>query len=195
MVAEDEKELLGAGLFQDRTQSQILAIQTEHDVTGTLHRLGLTQDVEDRDPGGLGHELRRYPILFHRGIVLDAAKIPAEERMAGQPKELVAVLGSHRQRVWTYPAAKINNIVPSPDGFRPRSHLYAVTAIASYDVWAVGDTDNGTVGDVLIEHWDGSTWTYQTGPSGGGHRLRGGNGTIRPSLAARRPTRSRSGCR
>lgn len=32
---------------------------------------------------------------------LDPAAIPAEERLAWQPKELVAVLGSHRQRMWT----------------------------------------------------------------------------------------------
>src|SRR5204862_2497516 len=29
-------------------------------------------------------------------------------------------------------------------------------------------TDNGTVGNVLIEHWDGSAWTLQVGPQPGG---------------------------
>ncbi len=58
-------------------------------------------------------------------------------------------------------------IVPSPNGPRPQNHLYAVTVIASNDVWAVGYGDDGVfVGQLLIEHWNGSTWTLQIGPGG-----------------------------
>src|SRR5205807_1362041 len=43
---------------------------------------------------------------------LDAAKIPAAERNAMQPKELVAVLGEHRGRHW----GRVVGLAYSPDG-------------------------------------------------------------------------------
>jgi WD40 repeat protein len=45
---------------------------------------------------------------------LDAAQIPAEERFAWQPKELVAVLGTHRQR--PFGQVRRNGMALSPDG-------------------------------------------------------------------------------
>jgi WD40 repeat protein/serine/threonine protein kinase len=41
--------------------------------------------------------LRQFPSLLDK---LDPGRIPADERFAWQPKELVAVLGEHRQRHW-----------------------------------------------------------------------------------------------
>src|SRR5262249_17793020 len=43
---------------------------------------------------------------------LDPAKIPAAERFAWEPKELVAVLGEHRQRHWGH----VKALAASPDG-------------------------------------------------------------------------------
>ena len=43
---------------------------------------------------------------------LDPATIPAEERFAWQPKELVAVLGEHRGQRW----GGVVNVAYSPDG-------------------------------------------------------------------------------
>jgi WD40 repeat protein len=43
---------------------------------------------------------------------LDAAALPAEERVAGQPKEIVAILGSNRGRHW----AALTYLALSPDG-------------------------------------------------------------------------------
>src|SRR5437899_9896404 len=74
-----------------------------------------------RSPG-----FRRAAINTHLGVVvaallaaqtpsfdqLDAAAIPKEERIAGQPKELVAVLGSNRGRHWHH----IICMARSPDG-------------------------------------------------------------------------------
>src|SRR5262245_51996533 len=48
---------------------------------------------------------------------LDPAQIPAEERFDWQPKELVAVLGSHRGRHW----AAVSAVAFSPDGKRVAS--------------------------------------------------------------------------
>ena len=60
--------------------------------------------------------------------------------------------------------------VPEPPG-AARSELAAVAAIAPDDVWAVGDWDTGTLSaehraivHVLIEHWDGSTWSVVPAP-------------------------------
>jgi hypothetical protein len=43
---------------------------------------------------------------------LDPASIPADERFAWQPKELVAVLGEHRMRHWSF----LRDVAISPDG-------------------------------------------------------------------------------
>jgi len=45
------------------------------------------------------------------------------------------------------------------------SILYAITALSSNDVWAVGTYYNGSNGNVpLTIHWDGSSWTQQNAP-------------------------------
>src|SRR5262249_35155201 len=46
---------------------------------------------------------------FHQ---LDPAAIPKEERFAGQPKELVAILGTNRGRHWGW----LHSLAHSPDG-------------------------------------------------------------------------------
>jgi WD40 repeat protein len=45
---------------------------------------------------------------------LDAGAIPAEERFDWQPRELIAVLGSHRGRHW----GGIESVAYSPDGMQ-----------------------------------------------------------------------------
>ncbi len=58
-------------------------------------------------PGPAGRPPVRSPL-----DELDAAQIPTIERFAWQPRELVAVLGEHRQRHWGYVGA----VACSPDG-------------------------------------------------------------------------------
>lgn len=46
--------------------------------------------------------------------------------------------------------------------------LSAITAISANDVWAVGNTNNGSpVTDTLIEHWNGTSWSSVTGQNPG----------------------------
>ncbi|MEO8973437.1 MAG: hypothetical protein ABI406_17765 [Ktedonobacteraceae bacterium] len=47
--------------------------------------------------------------------------------------------------------------------------LSAITAISANDVWAVGNTDNGSPGtnNALIEHWNGKSWSNVTGQNPG----------------------------
>src|SRR5262249_22586889 len=54
----------------------------------------------------------RPPKDFNPLDKLDAAQIPAEERLDWQPKELVAILGSHGQRH----LAPVTGVAYSPDG-------------------------------------------------------------------------------
>jgi hypothetical protein len=58
--------------------------------------------------------------------------------------------------------------VPTPSPGTTGNVLYAVVAVASNDVWAVGQQ----IGDVgpdqpLVEHWDGSRWSVVPAPGGG----------------------------
>jgi serine/threonine protein kinase/WD40 repeat protein len=65
---------------------------------------------ENRDPKP---EEKMPPRREPAGLdALAADQIPSAERIAGQPKELVAVLGEHRQRHW----APVTCIACSPDG-------------------------------------------------------------------------------
>ena len=75
---------------------------------------------------------------------LDPANIPAAERFAWQPKELVAVLGEHRQRHW----GSATLVVASPDG---RRYASAGDDLA-IRVW---DADSMAEVAVLKGHTDG----------------------------------------
>src|SRR5690349_8242869 len=58
-------------------------------------------------------------------------------------------------------------VVASPN-VGPDNTLYAVTAQAAGDVWAVGAALDVTSGyhQTLVEHWDGSAWTVVASPNG-----------------------------
>ena len=51
-------------------------------------------------------------------------------------------------------------VVPTPNSGQRNNYLNSVTAIASDDVWAVGQEDDNS-GDfwTLVMHWDGKAWT------------------------------------
>jgi S-layer homology domain len=51
-------------------------------------------------------------------------------------------------------------IVPSPNPGNTQNFLYGATALATNDVWAVGDYYSGenVPTATLVEHWDGSSW-------------------------------------
>jgi hypothetical protein len=51
------------------------------------------------------------------------------------------------------------SVVTSPNGARPDSYLYSVSATGPNDIWAVGETLGNRSGDTLVEHWDGTSWT------------------------------------
>jgi hypothetical protein len=56
-------------------------------------------------------------------------------------------------------------VVPAVDPGLSGNQLYAVRAIASDDVYAVGQrADAGFPNHALIEHWDGTAWTVVLGP-------------------------------
>jgi hypothetical protein len=57
--------------------------------------------------------------------------------------------------------------VPAPASGQQGSYLWAVSAVSSDDVWAVG-AQNGYPGSApLIEHWNGGAWTIQQIPDNG----------------------------
>ncbi|HKP52514.1 MAG TPA: S-layer homology domain-containing protein [Chloroflexia bacterium] len=56
-------------------------------------------------------------------------------------------------------------LVNSPGPGPGQTRLFDVLAIASNDVWAVGESGNQT----LILHWNGSVWTQVTSPSPGAY--------------------------
>src|SRR5437763_1054163 len=53
---------------------------------------------------------------------------------------------------------------PNPSGSSLPNELFAVTAVAADDVWAVGQT--GFPWKALILHWQGSAWTAVPNPCG-----------------------------
>ncbi len=59
------------------------------------------------------------------------------------------------------------SIVPSPNS-ASGGYLAGVAAISSTDVWAVGSTDNASIGQTLIEHWDGASWSLVPSPNPSG---------------------------
>lgn len=63
------------------------------------------------------------------------------------------------------------SIVPSPNPGTGLNELFGVTAIASNDVWAVGDFNSASgpliESTILIEHWDGSQWSVVSSPNPG----------------------------
>jgi hypothetical protein len=57
--------------------------------------------------------------------------------------------------------------VPTPNATGAGSDLFAVTAIASNNVWAVGQFIALSTNNTLVEHWDGSSWTIVPSPNAG----------------------------
>src|SRR5262249_47289756 len=59
-------------------------------------------------------------------------------------------------------------VAPSPDPGSTDNHLYAVSAVAPDDVWAVGQQLGDTGPDqALIEHWNGTQWSVVPSPAQG----------------------------
>ena len=58
------------------------------------------------------------------------------------------------------------NIVPGPSPISA-GQFYALAAITSTDIWAVGEYSIGSNVKTLAAHWDGSAWTTVTSPSPG----------------------------
>ncbi len=57
-------------------------------------------------------------------------------------------------------------MVPSPNA-GTSDDLHGVATVSSSDVWAVGSYYNGTAGQTLAEHWDGTVWNIVPSPNSG----------------------------
>ncbi len=59
--------------------------------------------------------------------------------------------------------------VTSPNPSPTQNHLFGVTALATNNVWAVGDFINTSIGNLqtLILHWNGTNWVPVTGDNSG----------------------------
>jgi len=57
------------------------------------------------------------------------------------------------------------SVVTSPNGSNGSNFLFAVTAVSSTDVWAVGEFNNTST---LTEHWNGHTWRVVSSPNSTG---------------------------
>lgn len=101
----------------------------------------------------------------------------------GKNAQLASVSGSSPSDVWAV-GTYFNNVfnaslilhwdglnwavVPSPSPGYYENYLRGVVAVSDHDAWAVGDyisKDNRV--HLLIEHWDGTSWTAVQSPTGG----------------------------
>jgi hypothetical protein len=57
---------------------------------------------------------------------------------------------------------------PEPGGGGHFCGLFGVAAITRANAWAVGNYNNGTAAQTLIEHWNGTKWSVVPSPSPGG---------------------------
>ena len=57
--------------------------------------------------------------------------------------------------------------VISPNVGTGANELRGVAALASNNVWAVGDYFSGTIQKTLVEHWNGTNWTVVSSPNVG----------------------------
>jgi hypothetical protein len=62
-------------------------------------------------------------------------------------------------------------VVPSPNPGAERDMLFAISARADNDVWAVGGSQDTPAGafHTLVEHWDGHAWSVVPSPNPGRH--------------------------
>jgi hypothetical protein len=64
---------------------------------------------------------------------------------------------------WTIVASP--NVAPS----LTTNELIGVAAVSANDIWAVGESSNSSTGtQTLVEHWDGTSWTIVSSPTGAG---------------------------
>ncbi len=56
-------------------------------------------------------------------------------------------------------------VVASPSPGSSANNLYAVSAVSTNDIWAVGNSDDGFNRPTLILHWDGTAWTQVPSPN------------------------------
>ena len=75
-------------------------------------------------------------------------------------KEVVSIT-----RWWNTGTARSGDVVPSPNPGTVDNFLYAVTAISSSDIWAVGFYQIGGTHYTLVEHWNGAIWTSSPVPA------------------------------
>jgi hypothetical protein len=62
------------------------------------------------------------------------------------------------------PAVAGWSIIDSPNGMAPQT-LSSVACTSASDCWAVGDYNNGSNSQTLIEHWNGTAWSIVSSPN------------------------------
>src|ERR1039458_8106714 len=116
LVAEDEEELLRARLFENRVESEFLAVEAEYRVAGTFGIFRLPQHVQDGDLVRFGHPLcgdAPGRVDWKRFDTLELA--PRGGFRVLQPDaELVAALD--HQQAETSDTERIRGIVPQLAG-------------------------------------------------------------------------------
>lgn len=70
--------------------------------------------------------------------------------------------------------------VPGPHLPSRENHLFGVSATAANDVWAVGESFDGSRIKTLIEHWNGQQWNVVANPNPGANTILLGVAAIAP---------------
>jgi hypothetical protein len=97
-----------------------------------------------------------YPELSPQAEV--AAPRAGRERLGSIQAEGQKALFSPKGGTW--------EVVPSPNTGSPNNWFSGVAAITSSNVWAVGAYGiEGNLAWQLIQHWDGTSWTFATTPT------------------------------
>src|SRR6516165_522239 len=77
-VTEDEEKVFRARVIQHRAQAILAPFKRKDHVTGTILRLGLPQNIRNRNLPGIGYELRGHAVIFARRKVFESVKLAQE---------------------------------------------------------------------------------------------------------------------
>src|SRR5260370_27837607 len=63
------------------------------------------------------------------------------------------------------------SVIPAVDPGGGQNSLYALRAVSSSSVYAVGQTGTAFPSQALVEHWDGTKWSQLASPAGAAESL------------------------
>jgi hypothetical protein len=124
---------------------------------------GLTAIIEHWD--GTAWTLAPVPTI-NTGLSAIAAVSPTNIWATGG--QLVNADGTRTALIMHYDGVswtQVTNQVSVPANFVANNGLGSLTAVSANDIWAVGgDTDNLSVTEPLIQHWNGTVWSRVPAP-------------------------------